>query len=272
MTNPSLRIASYNIRKALGTDRKRDPARVLRVIAALQADLVVLQEADLRLPPRRPVFDTAALTQGTGLVPVRFAHGRSSLGWHGNALLIAPRFEVISRDHHTLPGLEPRGLVTAVLQSGSEHLRVVGVHLGLLRHSRRQQLTALLEMIPADDLLPTVIAGDFNERSLGVGLGRLSKRFRILSGGPTYHSRHPVFALDRVAISAEFSHAAAHVYRSPEASRASDHLPLLADLALAPSAVQGAPAPLQAAPSKTASAAPSATPPTAPITAARAPL
>ena len=229
---PSLRIASYNIRKALGTDRRRDPARILRVIAELGADVVALQEADLRLGQRRPVFDEAEVFSRTGLRPIRFDHGRESLGWHGNALLVSPGFEVISRAHHDLPGLEPRGLVSALLERGGQRLRVVGVHLGLLRHSRRQQLSALLAMLPEEDGTAMLIAGDFNERSLQVGLGRLSTRFRILSGGPTYHSRHPVFALDRIAISDRFTSAEASVFRSQEASRASDHLPLLADLRL----------------------------------------
>ncbi|NPD16431.1 metal-dependent hydrolase [Xinfangfangia sp. D13-10-4-6] len=228
----SLRVASYNIRKALGTDRRRDPARVLRVIADLGADVVALQEADLRLGPRRPVFERDEVFRRTGLLPVDFDHGRESLGWHGNALLVSPGFEVISRSHHDLPGLEPRGLVSALLARGDQRLRVVGVHLGLLRHSRRRQLSALLDMLPEEDNTAMLIAGDFNERSLQVGLGRLSKRFRILAGGPTYHSRHPVFALDRIAISDRFTEAEASVYRSHEASRASDHLPLLADLRL----------------------------------------
>lgn len=234
MTDLSLRVASYNIRKALGTDRRRDPGRVLRVISGLGADVVALQEADLRLGQRRPVFDHAEIRRLTGLVPVSFDHGRESLGWHGNALLVSPGFEVIARSHHDLPGLEPRGLVSALLRRGETRLRVVGAHLGLLRHSRRQQLSALLDMLPEEDGTAMLIAGDFNERSLQVGLGRLSKRFRILSGGPTWHSRHPVFALDRIAVSDGFSRAEASVFRSADASRASDHLPLVADLDLSP--------------------------------------
>ncbi|MCB5411076.1 endonuclease/exonuclease/phosphatase family protein [Pseudogemmobacter sp. CC-YST710] len=221
----------------MGTDRKRDPARVLRVISELGADVVALQEADLRLPPRRPVFQREEVFQQTGLVPVSFTHGRDSLGWHGNALLVSPGFEVISRDHHDLPGLEPRGLVSALLERNRpgfapERLRVMGVHLGLWRQSRRAQLTALLKMLPEAENVATLIAGDFNERSLEVGLGRLSRRFRILSGGPTYHSRHPVFALDRIAISDQFAGGEARVFRNHDASRASDHLPLIADVRL----------------------------------------
>ncbi|MGB0968912.1 MAG: endonuclease/exonuclease/phosphatase family protein, partial [Halocynthiibacter sp.] len=48
----SLRIASYNIRKCIGLDRRRDPHRTAGVIQALRADIVLLQEADKRLGAR----------------------------------------------------------------------------------------------------------------------------------------------------------------------------------------------------------------------------
>lgn len=233
MTEISLRIATWNVRKALGTDRRRDPLRVLRVIAAMQADVVLLQEADLRLPPRRPVFVADEVAALTGLTPVSFGHGRASMGWHGNAVLLRPGIEVSARSHRDLPGLEPRGCVAAVLEVGGQRLRVIGAHLGLLRASRRQQLTALLGFLDQDGALPTLIGGDFNERSLEVGLGRLSRRFRILSGGPTYHSRMPVFPLDRIAVTPEFRTGALEVVQEGEASEASDHLPLVGDFVLA---------------------------------------
>lgn len=228
----SLRVATYNIRKALGTDRRRDPARVLAVIADLGADICLLQEADFRLPPRPPVFDRAMVLERTGLLPVAFDHGRDSLGWHGNAILVRPGLTVGLRGHFDLPGVEPRGGVMATLEIEGLALRVMGVHLGLLRASRRRQLTALNRMMGQGAAVPTLIAGDFNERSLGVGLGRLAPQFRILAGGPTYHSRHPVFALDRIAVTDGLSPQAIHVFHSAEAARASDHLPLVADLTL----------------------------------------
>jgi len=48
MAGIRLRLASYNIHKALGTDGRRDPGRVLEVVNALGADVVALQEADRR--------------------------------------------------------------------------------------------------------------------------------------------------------------------------------------------------------------------------------
>ena len=43
-----LRLASYNIQKAVGLDFRRDPGRILEVINGLGADIVALQEVDKR--------------------------------------------------------------------------------------------------------------------------------------------------------------------------------------------------------------------------------
>lgn len=231
MTAVPLRIATYNVRKAMGNDRRRDPDRVLEVVAGLDADVVALQEADFRLPPRRPVFAADEIELRTGMRPVSFGHGRDSLGWHGNALLLSPRVAVTGARHHDLPGLEPRGCVEAELTVEGREFRAFGVHLGLLRSSRRIQLTALLGLL-GGTALPTLIAGDFNERSETEGLGRLARQFRILSGGPTYHARMPMFALDRIAVSDGFGRAKTRVLRTAQAALASDHLPLVADLEL----------------------------------------
>ena len=44
-----IRVASYNIRKAVGLDRRRDPERILAILNELGADVVALQEADRKL-------------------------------------------------------------------------------------------------------------------------------------------------------------------------------------------------------------------------------
>lgn len=243
MTPFPLRIASYNIRKAMGTDRKRDPARILRIVKDMAPDIIALQEVDLRLPPRLPVFVADQIEAQCGLRPIEFESETPSLGWHGNAILLHPKFEVTAHGHLNLPGLEPRGLVWVEVRSGAAAFRMVGVHLGLLRASRRRQLSALLQTWPQEGDLPTLIAGDFNERSLAVGLGRLSRRFEIRDGGPSYHARHPIFALDRVAFTRSFTLRDISVFKNHETALASDHLPLVATLdlnpALLPDAVAG---------------------------------
>ena len=49
---PTITVASYNMRKAIGTDRKRRPERVLHVLQEIDADIVALQEADKRIGGR----------------------------------------------------------------------------------------------------------------------------------------------------------------------------------------------------------------------------
>src|SRR3954451_9148933 len=45
-------VASYNMRKAIGLDRRRDPQRILDVLHQIDADVVALQEADKRFGSR----------------------------------------------------------------------------------------------------------------------------------------------------------------------------------------------------------------------------
>src|SRR4249919_2655083 len=49
---PTITVASYNMRKAIGTDRPRRPDRVLHVLQEIDADVVALQEADKRIGGR----------------------------------------------------------------------------------------------------------------------------------------------------------------------------------------------------------------------------
>jgi endonuclease/exonuclease/phosphatase family metal-dependent hydrolase len=227
-----IRVVSYNIRKALGTDRKRKPNRVLDAIAGLSPDVVLLQEADLRLFGRPTVLPRDVIEARTGLVPVMVARGNRSLGWHGNAILVQPQTVHGPVVQIELPGLEPRGAVIADLEFRSTRLRVVAAHLGLLRRSRRSQLDTLNAQIGGLAHVPTVIGGDFNEWSEHEGLGRLARHFRIVSPGKTFHVRRPVAALDRFALSDELRQLASGVEINDLTRRASDHFPIWIDVAL----------------------------------------
>ena len=52
-SSPTITVASYNMRKAVGTDRRRRPDRVLAVLKEIDADIVALQEADKRFGDRK---------------------------------------------------------------------------------------------------------------------------------------------------------------------------------------------------------------------------
>lgn len=227
--NPALRLATWNIRAGLGTDLRRDPFRVLARIAALAADVVVLQEADFRLGRRPSALPVAALEEATGLLPLPVGAHPGSLGWHGNAILVRRGLSLAGLSRLDLPGHEPRGAVIADLDGAPGPLRIVAVHLGLLRAARRRQADAIRAALGQHPARPTVIAGDFNERSRQVGLGRIARWFHLVAPQPTFPSRLPHWPLDRIAHSPDLDVTPVLLPRLP-GPQPSDHLPLLAEV------------------------------------------
>src|SRR5690554_4301949 len=109
------RVASYNLRKCRGTDGKRAPGRIIDVLNGIGADVIALQEADMRLGPRPAALPAAMIEAYSDFTPIRLATSPVSLGWHGNAIL-ARKGSVIEAVHRIdLPGLEPRGAVAVDL-------------------------------------------------------------------------------------------------------------------------------------------------------------
>lgn len=232
-----LRLASYNVHKCLGTDRRRDPGRVVDVLNALSADIVALQEVDRRLPPRPAALPPGLLRQHSDFGILPFALTEEGLGWHGQALLVRGEHKITALKRIVLPGLEPRGAIMAELDLPQGSLRVVGVHLGLLRRYRLMQMRAIRASMSKRPGMPTVILGDFNEWSTRGGMGPLTDLFRIHAPGRSFHATRPVAALDRVALTRDLHLRDAGVLQTPLARVASDHLPIWADIRMEPSAV-----------------------------------
>lgn len=225
-----LRVASWNIRKCLGTDRRRDPDRTLRVIAATRADIVVLQESDRRLSPRPAALPARLIEAASDYRPLPLGQSAVSLGWHGNAILVRPEVELVARHCLDLPSLEPRGAVAADLRRGHEAFRVVGVHLGLLGADRLRQLGRIAEWIRRQAPLPTLILGDFNEWSPDAPFPALADGWRVFAPGPSFHARLRLAPLDRIVLGHGLELAATGMMDQGEAARASDHLPIWADV------------------------------------------
>lgn len=229
----TFRVASYNIRKAIGGDWRRDPARILAVVRALGADIVAIQEGDYRFRGRAPLFEADEVLQRTGLTAIDLSAGLPGLGWHGNVLLVGPRLRVVSVTTRELPGLEPRGTVTVDVDLAGCPVRVVAAHLGLFPHHRRRQAELLMQPLDASEARPAVALGDFNAWGrLPRSLAPFRDAMTEVVCGPSYPARLPVAALDRIFHSAGLTMVARGVWREPPASVASDHLPIWADLKL----------------------------------------
>ena len=224
-----LRLATWNIRKCIGLDRRRDPHRTARVIRGLGADVVALQEADRRLGHRPAALRPDIVATETGLSVVDAGGHEPSIGWHGNAILLADGISVIDRHGLHLPGIEPRGALLVELQQNAQRFRVVATHLGFLRRYRRRQLATIRSHLESLADRPTLILGDFNEWSPHHGLEMLSE-FNVCAPGHSYHAARPVAPLDRIAVSRDVDVRSADVVTSRDARVASDHLPVRADV------------------------------------------
>ena len=239
-TPQDLSVASYNIHKGIGTDRRRDLARTAAVIAEIGADILALQEADTRFGLRTGLLDLDQIRRDLGLIAVPLDGVGVAHGWHGNLLLV--RNALVQEVHQLiLPGLEPRGAMVTDLVIAGQPLRIVNAHLGLLSASRAAQARAVIDKVAALEGRPTLLMGDLNEwRDGGAAFQALAKHFVIAPARPSFPSRYPLLALDRMMLTNHGQLLDVTAHDSPLARRASDHLPIKARLRLgaAPMALQ----------------------------------
>ncbi|MGY5778399.1 endonuclease/exonuclease/phosphatase family protein [Rhizobium sp. LEGMi135b] len=228
-------IASYNVHKCVGADRRFDPERTSRVIHEIDADVIGLQEADTRFGERTGILDLRRLERETGLIPVPIAGVTKAHGWHGNVVLFK---QGTVRDVHqiNLPGLEPRGALIAELELASGgSLRIIAAHLGLLHRSRAQQTRLIVDLMNDGSETPTILLGDLNEWRLGdrSSLNTFQNAFGPLPPAvPSFPSTLPLLALDRIMANRRGMISAVEVHDSPLARVASDHLPIKAVVSL----------------------------------------
>ncbi len=228
-------IASYNVHKCVGADRRFDPERTSRVIHEIDADVIGLQEADTRFGERTGILDLRRLERETGLIPVPIAGVTKAHGWHGNVVLFK---QGTVRDVHqiNLPGLEPRGALIAELElARGGSLRIIAAHLGLLHRSRAQQTRLIVDLMNDGSETPTILLGDLNEWRLGdrSSLNTIQNAFGPLPPAvPSFPSTLPLLALDRIMANRRGMISAVEVHDSPLARVASDHLPIKAVVSL----------------------------------------
>jgi endonuclease/exonuclease/phosphatase family metal-dependent hydrolase len=226
-------VASYNMRKAIGTDRRRRPERTIEVLNEIGADVIALQEADRRFGPRVSALPLNMIEQHSDYKPVDFDTRLESIGFHGNAMLVRKDVEIVSHDVLHLPALEPRGAVLADLNVRGTRLRAVGMHLDLSGLWRRKQAHAIIAHVAArEEEMPTVLMGDLNEWSARGGCLRDFAQHHVFAEcGRSFHARRPIAQLDRIMVSPNLRVEESGAHFSATARRASDHLPIWARIA-----------------------------------------
>ncbi len=172
------------------------------------------------------------LEQHSDYKPVPFDTREGSIGWHGNALLVRKPVEILERHLFHLPSLEPRGAVLADVRVNGSVLRIVGMHLDLSGLWRRRQAHAILSHLAEREGDPsTVLMGDLNEWSVRGGCLRdFGAHHHFAPCGRSFHARRPIAMLDRIMVTRDLEIVSSGAHASATARRASDHLPIWAEL------------------------------------------
>jgi len=229
MPENTLRLATWNIHMAIGSDGRRDLMRAITVIRQLQAEVIGLQEVDNQIGKDRD--DLQTLADLTGFKVIAGPTMQSTCGDYGNALLTSLPVRKVERYDLSFKQREPRGLLLAELEWQDKPLHVAVTHLGLRPGERRDQVRRLCKCLFAEERKPLVLMGDFNEWFIwGRPLRWLKRHFGVIRSPATFPARWPLLQLDHVLVEPPECLVKKEIYRETAARKASDHLPLVAEL------------------------------------------
>lgn len=234
-----VRIATYNVHKCRGLDRRTSPERIAGVISKLDADIVAVQEI-LDVSNGRAEFDQVRRIQSklTGY-EVCFGENRTLHGGrYGNLTLSRLPLKNCENYDISWRHRERRGCLRSdVVLPGGAILHLFNVHLGTSFVERRHQARLLLgdEVLSRDEYSgPKIVVGDFNEWTRGLASRLMSKAFeaaeprKLLRYPRTYPGVFPVLHLDHFYYDEQLQLIDFRVYRTRVSLLASDHLPLVA--------------------------------------------
>jgi endonuclease/exonuclease/phosphatase family metal-dependent hydrolase len=231
-----LRVATYNVHACIGRDGRHDPDRVAAVIAEIDADVVALQEftypASVALDTRTPVVLTTLDRYQCALGPTRERSRPTMTECFGNALLTRHPILDVHRIDLSMARWEPRGAIAATMDLGDgSHLHVLAAHLGLRVRERRFQVRQILDYLATVRNELVVVLGDFNDWLPGRSAAHVLDE--VLGRPPraaSFPVSWPVLPLDRIWVRPAAALRCVHAHASPATRRASDHLPVVAEI------------------------------------------
>jgi endonuclease/exonuclease/phosphatase family metal-dependent hydrolase len=229
-----LRLATYNIHKAKGMDRRTSIERIGRVLEEVDADIIALQETVIE----HALHLGQALGYHVAMGEARKHEGAA----YGNATLSRRKPHRAEHTHVTVPGREARCVLRADIPYGHHTLHIFNAHLGVSYFERRKQAQRLLEgdILRAVDIHgPRVMMGDFNEWTRGLVTKLLRAEFtdtqaagiaRHLPRLRSYPMALPLLGLDHIYLDSHLEVKHAYFHLSMLSLVSSDHLPLVADV------------------------------------------
>jgi len=246
MSGEKLRVATYNVHGCMGMDRQRSEARIAEVIAEMSVDIVALQELDLGRRRSAGVDQTEMIAEQLGWYSHFHPAMRRDDEHYGNAIL--SRYQLNFRRGIELPGRPPffcrenRAAIEVSIETNLGKVHIINTHLGLgwrERFVQAQLFTSAEWRAAIAGDTPLILLGDFNSlrgsrpyRTLNRHLRDVRELIPATEPIRTFPTRFPVLAVDHIFVNGAVQPLTVTVHRSPLAQIASDHFPLMVDLAL----------------------------------------
>ena len=230
-----VRIATYNIHRCRGMDRRVVPARIVEVLRDIDADVIALQEVIGAGPVGAGQAEEIGAALGMGWV----MNCVRTLRQHQFGNVVLSRYPILHHSSYDLSWrtCEPRNCQRADLDINGRLLHVYNVHLGTAVLERRYQAGRLAAFVHDRRITgPKIILGDFNEWMKGLATKTLSALFESvdisqhLKRRRTYPGLFPVVHLDHIYYDGKVEVVSVEMPRTGKALMASDHLPLVANL------------------------------------------
>jgi endonuclease/exonuclease/phosphatase family metal-dependent hydrolase len=241
-----LRVMTYNVHHCRTMDGKLSPARIAKVISNYNPDIVALQELDVGRARTQKIdqahFIARELEMEFHFSPALYLEE----GKYGNAILSRFPMQLVHAGALPtlagIPGLEPRGALWAKIEVDGRVVHVFNTHFGLRRKERLLQAEALTSgewLGNPDRAGPTIVCGDFNSLPYSTICKKIRRGFRDVQVAMndhrpqrTFTGLYPVGRIDHIFISPGIAIRSVEVPRTSLTLRASDHLPLIADISL----------------------------------------
>jgi endonuclease/exonuclease/phosphatase family metal-dependent hydrolase len=226
----NVRVMTWNIHGGGPSANDRDLKRIVALVRSHDPDIVALQEIDARGPRRHdaPAFEFLRNALGEHAAEARLIVAPD--GDYGHAVISRWPLRGTVRHDVSVPGREPRAAIESIVETDRGPLHVVAVHLGLSFRERRHQ-AALLAHIARRGPANSIVLGDFND---WIRRGSVQRALAACMDERTHQKTFPAwcpaFAIDRIYVRPAKTLVDSWTDRS--ARHASDHLPIVADLAL----------------------------------------
>jgi len=231
-----VRIATYNVHRCRGMDRRVAPARIVEVLRDVEADVIALQEVIGAGPAAAGQAEEIGAGLGMGWV----MNCVRTLRQHQFGNVVLSRHPIVHHSQYDLSWrtCEPRACQRVDLEiAPGRTLHVYNVHLGTAVLERRYQAPRLASYVHDRRVTgPKIILGDFNEWMRGLATSLLSEKLNsvdlrnFLKRKRTYPGLFPILHLDHIYYAGKIEVVGIELPRTRLSLVASDHLPLVADV------------------------------------------